>query len=168
MKKIFAGVLAWVSLLSLGLPALAAEDAPTEAAAPYTITVNGTALDLSGLPLAPYKEGDTVMVPLRKIGEALGYLIQWDPETQAITVEDRLIQAAVLFDGAAEVVFAGKLKIIDMSRTITNPAPTAVHSGCTYVPAEFFREFFNDVQIEGPVITIAPSMSELHAAHPVP
>lgn len=27
MKKIFAGVLAWVSLLSLGLPALAAADA---------------------------------------------------------------------------------------------------------------------------------------------
>lgn len=69
MKKLLSAVLAAIALISAAVPAFAAE----ADAQPYTIVVNEQVLDLSDLPCAPYRKGDTVMVPLRKIGEALGY-----------------------------------------------------------------------------------------------
>ena len=158
MKKILTCLLALMTVFSLCIPTFAAEDTTTET---YTITVNGQTADLSNLPISPYKEGDTVMVPLRKIGEALGYTVNWNPETRVITIEDCYVQKASLTDGSAFVTFESKLKVIDMSREIENAVPTVVRSGCTYVPFEFFREFFNDVSIDGTIITIAPTMNEL-------
>ena len=82
------------------------------------------------------------MVPLRRIGEALGYQVDWDSETKAATIEDRYIQRATLFDGSAVVVFQGKLQIIDMSREIENALPTVIHDGVVYVPLEIFLKNF--------------------------
>ena len=147
-----------MSLLLFYVPAFATGDIQNEA---YTIIVNDQPLDLSDLPLTPYKEDDTIMVPLRKIGEALGYTVSWDPETGEITIDDDYIQKATLINGAATVVFEGKLQVINMSREIENAVPTVIHDGYTYVPLEFFQEFFNDTAIEGAAITIAPSKSEL-------
>lgn len=158
MKKFLASVLALMMLFSLCIPAFATEDIQNEA---YTIIVNDQPIDLSDLPLTPYKEGDTMMVPLRKIGEALGYKVSWNPETGAITIDDDYIQKATLVSGTATVVFEGKLQVINMSREIENTVPTVIHNGYTYVPLEFFQEFFNDTAIEDATITIAPSKSEL-------
>ena len=44
-----------------------------------------------------------------------------------------------------------------------NSAETVIYDGYTFVPAEFFEEFFNDVGVEGNTVTIAPSMAELCA-----
>ena len=149
-------------MLALCVPALAADALPET---PYTIAVCGQTLELGDLPVAPYQEGTTVMVPLRRIGEALGYKVDWDPETDAITIDDEYIQKATLFDGTAAVVFEGRLQVINMSRETENQVPTAVHDGYTYVPLEFFQEFFNDTAVEGTSITIAPSKSELMAGN---
>ena len=125
MKKLLAVILAVLTVLSLGVPALgllsvtllpaavAADAAPAESPAAYTVVVNGKTLDLSGLPVAPYEEDGVVMVPLRKVGEALGYRVDWDAETGAITIDDDYIQGATLFDGSAKAVFTGHLKVID-------------------------------------------------------
>lgn len=156
MKKFFAFLLALSVVFSLSAAAFAAEEP-----AAYTLVLSGQTLDLRELPAAPYAEGDTVMVPLRKVAEALGYSVGWDAKTGAITVEDAYTQKAFLYNESAAVVFEGKLQIIDLSRTIENAVPTVIHDGCTYVPAEFFREFFNDVAVDGTVITIAPSMCEI-------
>jgi hypothetical protein len=101
------------------------------------------------------------MVPLRKIGEALGYTVGWDAESGAITLDDNYIQKATFYNGTAKVVFEGKLKIIDLSREIENAVQTVIHDGYTYVPLEFFQEFFNDTVVDGYAITVAPSMNEL-------
>ena len=106
------------------------------------------------------------MVPLRKIAEALGYQVGWDPETGAITVEDTYVQKATLFDGTEKVIFEGKLQIIDMSREIEHAVKTAVRNGYTYVPLEFFEEFWNDTAIEGTMITVVPSMCEVNTSNP--
>ncbi len=127
----------------------------------YTIIAGGKGLDLSDLPQAPYEVGNSVMVPLRRTAEALGYQVSWDAETGAITVEDAYVQKATLWDGTERVVFKGKLQIIDMSREIENGEKTAVYDGCTYVPAEFFKEFLNDVTAAGTTITVAPSLCEM-------
>lgn len=132
-----------------------------EAPATYTLTVSGQELDLSGLPKAPYEEEGVLMVPLRLIGEALGYTVDWDPESGAITVDDDYIQKAILFDGTAAVSFEGHLKAIDMTHPWENDAPTACYEGCTYVPLTFFETFFNDVSFQDGNISVSPSMAEL-------
>ena len=102
------------------------------------------------------------MVPLRLIGEALGYTVNWDPESGAITVDDDYIQKATLFDGTAAVSFEGHLQVIDMTHSRENDAPTACYEGCTYVPLTFFETFFNDVSLQGDRISVSPSMAELN------
>lgn len=155
MKKILSAALAAIMLVLICVPAFAAE---TDAQ-PYTIIVSEQILDLGRC--TPYREGDTVMVPLRKIGEALGYKVDWDAQTGAITIDDEYIQKATLYSGTAEVVFEGHLQIINMSREVENSVKTVIHRGYTYVPLEFFREFLNDTAVEGSKIIIAPSMCEI-------
>ena len=163
LKKFFAAILTIAAVFSFGISAFAAETSREDEKTVYSIVVREQEIDLSDLPIVPYREGDTVMVPLRKIGEALGYTVGWDVESGAITMEDNYIQKATLYNGTAAVVFEGKLNVIDMSRNIENEVQTVVCNGYTYVPLEFFQEFFNDTTIDGSIITIAPSKSELHA-----
>lgn len=157
MKKFLSATLAAIMFISVSIPTFAVEPD----AQPYTIVVSEQALDLSSLPYAPYREGDTVMVPLRKIGEALGYKVDWDAQTGAITIDDEYIQKATLYNGSAKVVFEGHLQVINMSREIENSVKTVIHKGHTYVPLEFFQEFFNDTAVEGSKITIVPSKCEI-------
>lgn len=163
MKKFWTGILAAITLISLSVPASAAKVDTPEVTPTYTIIAGEQTLDLSDLPQVPYKEGNTIMVPLRKVAEALGYQVGWDAETGAITVEDTYVQKATLFNGTEQVVFEGKLQIIDMSRKINNSVKTIIHNGYTYVPLEFFDEFLNDTAIEGTTITVRPSTCELQA-----
>ena len=156
-------IMAWYQVVALSLPGqghpsyVMALESPTA----YTLTVSGRELDLSGLPKAPYEEKGVLMVPLRLIGEALGYRVDWDPESGAITVDDDYIQKATLFDGSAAVSFEGHLKVIDMTHPWENDAPTACYEGCTYVPLTFFETFFNDVSLQNGSISVSPSMAEL-------
>lgn len=163
MKKLRVGILAAIALIFLSVSVFAAEGSGAETAPGYTIIAGEQVLDLTDLPQVPYQEGTTIMVPLRKIAEALGYQVGWDPETGAITVEDTYVQKATLFHGTERVVFEGKLQIIDMSREINNAVKTVIHKGYTYVPLEFFDEFFNDTAFDGTTITVSPSMSEPQA-----
>lgn len=157
MKKFLSAALAAILFISVSISAFAAE----QDAQPYTIVVGEQTLDLSGLPCAPYREGETVMVPLRVIGEALGYKVGWDAQTGAITIDDEYIQKAILHNGTAAVVFEGHLQVINMSREIENSVKTVIHKGHTYVPLEFFQEFLNDTAVEGAKITVAPGKCEI-------
>lgn len=165
MKKTLTGILAIVTVFLLCIPAFAADTNQKNAVIVYTIIVNGKSLDIYDLPVAPYDENDTIMVPLRKIGEALGYKVEWNPETKAITIDDNYIQKATLFNGSATVIFEGKLQVINMSREIENAVQTVIYNGHTYVPLEFFQEFFNDTTVEGAIIKIKPSICELGSEH---
>ena len=150
MKKSIIFTTALITAMSIGTSAFAADGA-------YTLKVSDKAIDLSAIPTVPYKEGSDVMVPLRAVSEGLGYTVGWDESTGEITVEDAYIQKAYLHNGSAEVKFDGKLKIIDMSRTVTNSKETVIIDGYTYVPCYLFTEFLNDVIIEGTEISISPS-----------
>ena len=118
-------------------------------------------LNTDGLPMKAYSEDGVVMVPLRRVSEALGYVVDWNPENGEITVDDDYIQSAVLRHNSKNVIFSGKLKVIDMSRETENIRETVIINGCTYVPAAFFREFLNDVTVTGNTVIITPSMAEL-------
>lgn len=134
---------------------------PAPEKASIVLRVTDKDLDIRTLPKAPYAEGNTYMVPLRMVGEALGYTVSWDEETGAITVEDAYTQIATLYEGTKNVSVKGKLKVIDLSRDIENAQETVIFDGVTYVPMEFFDEFFNHSSYTDGVIEIAPNMAYL-------
>ena len=162
MKKTLSALIA-LALSLASLPALAEAEAAeaVEETKSFSLLVNGNELTLDDLPAEPYIEGETVMVPLRKIAEALGYNVTWDCDTQSVTVDDDSIQKATLKNRSCEAVFEGHLKVINMSRTIENERETVVRDGYTYVPLAFFREFLNETIVENGVISVSPQMCEL-------
>lgn len=160
MKKTLS-VLTALALSLASLLALAEAEVVEETKS-FSLLVNGNELTLDDLPTEPYIEGETVMVPLRKIAEALGYNVTWDYDTQSVTVDDDSIQKATLKNRSCEAVFEGHLKVINMSRTIENERETVVRDGYTYVPLEFFREFLNETIVENGVISVSPQMCELN------
>lgn len=161
MKKLVSIILA-AAVVLLSAVLVSAEDTA------YTLTVNGTDIDLSDLPRAIHENDGHIMIPLRKTAEALGYRVEWDAETGNITVDDDYIQGAVLHSGTTKVVFTGHLKVIDMSREVENAVETVIYEGYTYVPADFFEEFFNDVTVDGMSISVETSTVELDVELKIP
>lgn len=158
-------ILAWYDIVTLSIPAQAYTDKVVAVSIPdtadgssFTLVVGDKTLDITE---KPYYEGNTLMVPLRKIGEALGYKVGWDEKSGAITIEDSSIQKATLYDGTKDVVFDGKLSAIDMSRKVENTVCTTVNDGCTFVPLDFFKEFLNDTSVKGMTVTVAPSTASI-------
>jgi len=50
--------------------------------------LNGKNVDLSGVSVAPYEENGNVMLPLRKVAEAMGYTASWIPEENCARIEN--------------------------------------------------------------------------------
>lgn len=96
------------------------------------IEVNGEALTLLDTE-APYTVGDSRMVPLRKIAEALDYTVVWDNATQGISLKTN-----------AEVVLPASLTIGSNVCTLEDgtvefSAPAILKNNHTFVPADFFK-----------------------------
>lgn len=159
-------ILAWFDIVTMSIPSQASTDKVVILSSgdeetvsdELTVEVDGKVIETSD---KPYYDGDTLMVPLRKISEALGYTVGWDAQTGAITVEDSYTQKATLFGGSNKIKFDGKLKVIDMDRELEIAKAAAIHDGCTFVPLEFFNEFMNETKLEGAKVTIAPSKAEI-------
>ena len=167
MKNLVSYLIIGLCILSMCLLSNVAEASAANltATAPKdlktVLRVSEKELDTSMLPKAPYAENNTYMVPLRLVAEALGYTVTWDEKSGAVTVEDAYTQIATLYEGTAEVSIKGKLKVIDLSREIKNACKTVIFDGVTYVPMEFFEEFFNHSSYKDGVIEIAPDMAYL-------
>lgn len=127
MKRIHSVFLCALCVLALALPASAAS------AAAYTISVNGTAVSTDRLPSGAYLQGDAVMVPLRLIGEQLGYQVTWDKASREAVMEDS-IQKVALRSGSDAAVFTGKLQVIDLTRDVTLSSPAVIRGGRPMCP----------------------------------
>lgn len=164
-------IVAWYDIVTMSLPAQAHTDKvvlaevgaeeETDGAYKLVVGTDKKEVDISDLPSEPYYEGENLMVPLRKISEALGYTVGWNGETGEISVDDNYIQSAVLKEDSAKVTFSGRLRAIDTSREIENAVKTVVKDGCTYVPLDFFKEFLNDVSVNGKTVSVSPSTAEI-------
>lgn len=157
-KRIFRLFACLLAAALLAGSSLAAEDTPVSG--DYTLTVNGQIQDVSGLPCAAYLVGDTVMVPLRIVAEALGYEVAWFAATRQITVDGPIQQALVQLDGEL-AQFSGKLKIINLDWEESMAQPVTLVGGFAYVPISFFEVFFNEVSVTDSAISISPQMAEL-------
>lgn len=149
MKRFLAFIMI-ICIMAVPAAAFAADKTVTG------LTVDGKAINISAQSIMPYYEGDVAMVPLRAVGEALGYSVGWDGEKGEVYVEDAYTQKAVIKNGEAKIEFYGKLTIIDLTREAKEPAAAVIKDGVTFVPINFFDEFFNDTAVNDGDISIEP------------
>lgn len=123
----------------------------------YTITVdNDMVIYTSDLPYSAYKEGESVMVPLRKIAEALGYTVEWSSDSGKITViSDSYITE--LYSGDTATILTDKSLSSQNAQNIELEKAPIIHDGHTYVPLTFFTCFGNTASLNGTSITIMPT-----------
>lgn len=124
----------------------------------WKVVVNGNSLDLGSN--APYKDGETLMIPVCEVARVLGYKVSFDADNGTVVIDDDYIQKSTLTSGSDTAFFEGHLKIIDMSREVTLSKPMKICGNCPYVSSEFFEEFFNDVTVGENSVEISPSMVE--------
>ena len=122
-----------VVTLPAPLPEPPAVAVPLPAPAPggATLSATGWPIIVNNVQItAPpaYQRGDTVIVPLRAIAEALGYEVEWDATLRSI----RLGAAIHVWIGNTEV-HVGR-----MAPQTISMAPTLI-DGSTFVPLDFFR-----------------------------
>lgn len=162
MKNILSSIIGIICVLFATVPAFATDIVTNVDAVQYIITVDQETIDTNDLTYSTYTEGKTLMVPLRKISEALGYKVTWVPEVKEISVENK-IQKAMLNIGSNIVDVKGKLIYIDLSREIELNSQIKTYQGHTYVPIDFFSNFFNDIDIDMDKmsIDISPQRAEL-------
>ena len=132
--------------------------APKDAGVAILTGLDKKELAQGDLPCRSYYKGETLMVPLCEVAQALGYSAEWDAATKTAVIDDGYIQKAMLTAGSKTVTFEGHLRIIDISREVELTAAPAVQEGTPYVPAEFFTEFLNEVEYGEGIVTIAPSV----------
>ena len=87
-------MLSWYGPVALSMPAQASPDKVMVFPSQYAgwvsakgleISINGTALDLTGANAARVEDG-RLLVPVRKVAEALGGQVAWEPHTNLVTV----------------------------------------------------------------------------------
>lgn len=110
--------------------------APLANAAPVTVpAAPEVTVLLDDLPVAfpvpPFLDGDTTMVPLRALGEALGFEIRWTDSESPI----RCVKDAVTIS-----VRLGESDVCVGDRETSMPRPAQLRDGTTVVPLRFFSE----------------------------
>lgn len=128
-----ARLLSWYAFVALSMPAQASPEKvmifPSRydgwvSARGLEVSVNGTALDLTG-PSAAKVEDGRLMVPVRKVAEALGCELSWEPYTNLVTVSK---------DGAERYHFAiGDAEAVQGELTVGLLAPAAAADGVTFM-----------------------------------
>ena len=140
MKKFFAGLLCGVMLLT----------ASAFASGDYKVTVDGAALDLGTL--APYEQDGRVMLPLRKVAEALGFAVTWNQETQTASVDDGLVKSSVTI--GVDSYYMASSQAIGMSAPQSFGVAPVLHSDSTFVPSDLFTLLCGQSTVKDGVVAL--------------
>ncbi|MBD2844981.1 beta-propeller domain-containing protein [Paenibacillus sp. IB182496] len=114
-----------------------------------TMTANGLEL---ALPTAPRLEGDTTLVPLRAISEALGAVVAWDGRTRAVYIDDPAELPVIgSHDRLQELLAAagGERPELAQSADEATAAPAAESESASGLAAGADRHAETNVQVEG-------------------
>lgn len=141
--KAGANILVWSEIMTLSLPAQMTADMvvllPEEqepSSDKIIISLMAGVIAYNGLEITPegdelfYDQNDTLMIPLRKVCETLGYEVKWVPEGNKIELHK---------DGQIVKLQIGSHQYNDVELAI---APELTNS-ITFVPTEFLAEILN-------------------------
>lgn len=162
VKQWIAGIAA-ASVLAAGGLVFAEEQAPNECSAmliPLQLapvsapTEEGFAVNIDNVPLdlhgaRPYLEGETLMLPLRAVSEALGYTVTWVEGERAESSSVSLANGDVLVNFSLQdpIVLVQNVKASDAVSGYQLPAVPVLAGERTYVPAEFFKALIGDMGV---------------------
>lgn len=87
--------------------------------------------------VSAYKDGETVMIPLRAVFESMGMNVSWDPERKTIIMIDPKSSEFTALQIGSEKAFLGEETIA------VNPAAKILQNR-TFVPLGFIIDNFSD------------------------
>ena len=155
MKKMMCGALC---------AALLACSAGAAAVGSYTVTVDGTALDLSGK--TPFVSQEKVMVPLRPVAEALGYTVTWTAEdAQRVEIDNGVVRTWV--DIGVDSYCRTSSTAIGMGAPVSFGAAPVAMDNTTYVPVDLFAMMGDTVETDGTDITLAAMENQTQIPNPI-
>ncbi len=105
-----------------------------------SITLNGTSLDLHDLKITVHN--GNVMLPLRKVVEALDFTVTWEPSTYTANIDNGTIKTSlqVGFDN----YYKASSTQLGLSTPIQYGTPPMLIEGNVYVPAQLFNLLFSN------------------------
>ena len=148
-KRIFAAALTLA--LTLSVPAMAADVVTRPGPAqPYAVHIDGQLLDLSGK--AAYAEGEVIMVPVRAVGEALGYKVEWSAErADEVRLDNGSVKTSVTM--GKDTYYMASSTAIGMSKPSPLGAAPVAANRVTYVPMDLFKLLGNGAAVKDNVIS---------------
>lgn len=139
-------------MMTMSAAALAAETVTAPATTPLTVEIAGENLDLTGK--YPYMENEAVMVPVRSVGEALGYTVTWAAEyPNEVRLDNGVVKTTVTI--GEDLYFMASSTMIGMSKPSPLGAASVAEYGVTYVPMELFGLLGNGVEKKDNVISFS-------------
>lgn len=106
----------------------------------YSIFVNEEKLDIGDKTV--YTKGDQIMVPVRFVGEKLGFAIEWKAEGQGIFLDNGTVNTSVYI--GADSYYKASSAAIGMSAPTALGAAPELKDGTTFVPANMFKILFGN------------------------
>lgn len=149
-KRYLAAVLAL--MMTMSTAALAADPFIGSARTPLTVEIEGENLDLTSK--YAYIENEVVMIPVRAVGEALGYTVTWVAEYPTeVRLDNGTVKTTITI--GEDLYFMASSTAIGMSKpSPLGVAPVAEH-GVTYVPMDLFGLLGNGVVKKDNVISFS-------------
>lgn len=95
-----------------------------------SLTILGKSVDLTGAPIVLTSEGKAIL-PLRKLGEALGYSVKWDNGIKAAVLEKNTESVLVKMD-SAECKWGATIRVLSRKPEVI--------SNRLYVPVDFISD----------------------------
>lgn len=162
-KKICAAAVALA--LTMSVPAMAAEPFIGPARTPLTMEIEGENLDIAGK--YPYLENEVAMVPVRAVGEALGYTVTWTAEyANEVRLDNGLVKTTVTI--GEDLYFMASSTMIGMSEPSPLGAAPVADKGVTYVPMELFELLGNGAEKKDNVISFTKEKGDSMTQIPNP
>lgn len=163
MKKLLTTVTALAILLTSAVPSLAVlpADESKESKAGYEIVVDGQEIDAQAC----------VLVPVRAVGEALGFTVTWDPALPGARISNDKVYSNLQVDVNSYTVVSNIA--IGMSAPFSLSSAPVLIQNTMYVPVELFRCLLGNhpgsVNVNGSTISInTKAESENHTEIPNP
>lgn len=152
-------------MMTVSTSAMAADPFIGPARTPLTVEIEGENLDLTGK--YAYIENEVVMVPVRAVGEALGYTITWTAEhSTEVRLDNGTVKTTVIL--GEDLYSMASSTMIGMSKPSPLGAAPVAEKGVTYVPMDLFELLGNGVEKRDNVISFSKEKGDSMTQVPNP
>lgn len=121
----------------------------------YTVTVNGKSVDWR-----PIQKAGRVMVPLKRVGEALGFTVTWDKTAHAAKIVNSEFILLVYPNTDSYVRSSNSGKIV-LNDPVSYGAACQIIGGSMYVPVRVFELLGGAVTLNGRQVDVSMAAAQI-------